>query len=213
MAMRVLSNTSNALVSSTGHARSSLAAPATTVPPTSPRRSRRAWAANVITAVAALGFGVTLGLGLTAVTRGALAAPGGPETAAGQIAGLTGSYLLLVMLLLISRLPWLEGVLGQDRLVRWHRRLGPWPIVLLGAHGVLITIGYAEQASIGPCTSLASCSPPTRTCSWRQWRSACSWWPAWPRSGPPAAAALRDLVGGAPLHLPGDRARLLPPTC
>ncbi len=150
MAMRVPSNTPNALVSSTGHARSSLAAPATTAPPRSPRRGRRAWAANVITAVAALGFGVTLGLGLTAVTRGALAAPGGPETAAGQIAGLAGSYLLLVMLLLISRLPWLEGVLGQDRLVRWHRRLGPWPIVLLGAHGVLITIGYAEQASIGP---------------------------------------------------------------
>jgi len=104
----------------------------------------------VITAVAALGFGITLGLGLTAVTRGSLAAPGGLATAAGQIAGLTGSYLLLVMLLLIARLPWLEGVLGQDRLVRWHRRLGPWPIILLGSHAVLITIGYAEQASIGP---------------------------------------------------------------
>jgi predicted ferric reductase len=87
---------------------------------------------------------------LTAVTRGSLAAPGGIETAAGQIAGLTGSYLLLVLLLLISRLPWLERVLGQDRLVRWHRRLGPWPIVLLGCHAVLITVGYAEQASTGP---------------------------------------------------------------
>ena len=100
--------------------------------------------------MAGIGFGVTLGLGLTAVTRGSLAAPGGIETAAGQIAGLAGSYLLLVMLLLIARLPWLERVLGQDRLVRWHRRLGPWPIVLLGAHAILITVGYAEQASIGP---------------------------------------------------------------
>jgi ferredoxin-NADP reductase len=49
----------------------------------------------------------------------------------------------------------LEGVLGQDRLVRWHRRLGPWPIILLGSHAVLITIGYAEQASIGPWHELA----------------------------------------------------------
>ena len=112
------------------------------------------WSANAVTAVAALGFGVTLGLGLTAETHGSLVAPGGLVTAAGRLAGLTGSYLLLVLLLLISRLPWLERVLGQDRLVSWHRRLGPWPIVLLGAHGVLITIGYAEQASVGPLHEL-----------------------------------------------------------
>ena len=93
---------------------------------------------------------MALGLGLMVITRSSLAAPGGVETAAGQLAGLAGSYLLLVMLLLISRVPWLEGVLGQDRLVRWHRRLGPWPILLLCAHAVLITIGYAEQASVGP---------------------------------------------------------------
>ena len=153
--MLVMSNTSDARVPEVGHARSREAGPALTAPPRSSRRGRHAWAANVITAVAALGFGITLGLGLTAVTRGALAAPGGLATAAGQIAGLTGSYLLLVMLLLISRLPWLEGVLGQDRLVRWHRRLGPWPIILLGSHAVLITIGYAEQASIGPWHELA----------------------------------------------------------
>jgi len=114
------------------------------------RQARPEWVANIITAVAGLGFGVTLGLGLTAENRGSLAAPGGLATAAGRLTGLTGSYLLLIMLLLISRLPWLEGVFGQDRLVRWHRRLGPWPIPLLAAHGVLITIGYAQQASVGP---------------------------------------------------------------
>ena len=108
------------------------------------------WMANVVTAVAALGFGVTLGLGFTAETHGSLVAAGGLATAAGRFAGLTGTYLLLVLVLLISRLPWLEGVFGQDRLVRWHRLLGPWPIVLLGAHAVLITIGYAQQASVGP---------------------------------------------------------------
>lgn len=111
---------------------------------------RREWTANIITVVAALGFGAALGLGLTAITHGSLVAPGGVATATGQLAGLAGSYLLLVLLLLISRLPWLEGVFGQDRLVRWHRRLGAWPIILLSAHAVLITIGYAQQASVGP---------------------------------------------------------------
>ena len=68
------------------------------------------WMANVVTAVAALGFGVTLGLGFTAETHGSLVAAGGLATAAGRFAGLTGTYLLLVLVLLISRLPWLERV-------------------------------------------------------------------------------------------------------
>jgi len=122
--------------------------------PIDPRPGRPEWAANAITVVVAVGFGASLGLGLTDVTGRGLAAPGGLAIAAGQLLGLAGSYLLLVMLLLISRLPWLEGVLGQDRLVRWHRRIGPWPIVLLGAHAVLITIGYAQQSSIGPLHEL-----------------------------------------------------------
>ena len=118
--------------------------------PVDPRPGRPEWAANAVTALIAAGFGVSVGLGLIFEPRSALEGPGGLATAAGQLAGLTGSYLLLVMLLLISRLPWLEGVVGQDRLVRWHRRLGPWPIVLLGSHAVLITIGYAQQSAIGP---------------------------------------------------------------
>jgi predicted ferric reductase len=118
--------------------------------PVDPRPGRPEWAANAVTALIAAGFGVSVGLGLIFETRSALEGPGGLATAAGQLAGLTGSYLLLVMLLLISRLPWLEGVVGQDRLVRWHRRLGPCPIVLLGSHAVLITIGYAQQSAIGP---------------------------------------------------------------
>jgi ferredoxin-NADP reductase len=145
----------NAPVPTRAHARSAEPGTAAARGAKSSRRARREWPANAVTAVASLGFGVTLALGLTAVTRGSLAAPGGIETAAGQIAGLAGSYLLLVMLVLISRLPFLEGVLGQDRLVRWHRRLGPWPIVLLGCHAVLITIGYAEEASVGPWHELA----------------------------------------------------------
>src|ERR1700756_4776001 len=50
------------------------------------------------------------------------------------------------MVLLVSRIPFVERVLGQDGLLRWHRRLASWPISLLIAHAVFITIGYAQAA-------------------------------------------------------------------
>ncbi len=86
---------------------------------------------------------------MTAETRGALVAPGGIATALGRLAGLTGAYLMLVMVVLIARMPFLERAVGQDRLLRWHRRIGPWPICLIAAHGALITLGYAQAAQTG----------------------------------------------------------------
>jgi predicted ferric reductase len=53
------------------------------------------------------------------------------------------------MVLLVSRIPAIERVLGQDGLLRWHRRLAPWPISLLAAHAVFITVGYAQAARAG----------------------------------------------------------------
>jgi predicted ferric reductase len=103
----------------------------------------------MILVVVTVGFAITLFLAVSAESSGALAAPGGVVTALGRLAGLTGTYLLLLMVVLVARLPVLERVIGQDRLVRWHRRLGPWPISLIAAHAVLITIGYAEAARTG----------------------------------------------------------------
>jgi predicted ferric reductase len=100
-------------------------------------------------AIIGLGFGVTLALGVMAETRGSLAAPGGWLIAGGRLAGLTGSYLMLVMVLLIARIPWIERVVGQERLVRWHRLIGLWPVVLTSCHVVLITLGYAQLAKVG----------------------------------------------------------------
>ena len=56
---------------------------------------------------------------------------------------------MVVVVLLVARVPPLERAIGQDRLVAWHRRLGPWPLYLLLAHAVLITVGYAQQAHDG----------------------------------------------------------------
>ncbi|MGO8888001.1 MAG: ferric reductase-like transmembrane domain-containing protein [Streptosporangiaceae bacterium] len=95
------------------------------------------------------GLGATTALAITTQTSGQLSAPGGLATFGGSLTGLIGTYLALVMVLLVSRIPFVERVLGQDGLLRWHRGLAPWPIGLLIAHAVLITVGYAQAARSG----------------------------------------------------------------
>ena len=104
---------------------------------------------DVCAALAGLGFGAVLAAVILGESRGSLAAPGGLLSAAGRLAAFAGTYLMLVMVVLIARLPWLESSVGQDRLVRWHRQLAPWAIGLITAHVVLITLGYAQAASTG----------------------------------------------------------------
>jgi predicted ferric reductase len=113
-----------------------------------PRRPNRRLVDAAAIAVG-LGMGMCVALAVAAETRGSLSAPGGLLIFGGRLAGLTGTYLLLIMLLLVARIPGIERAVGQDRLLKWHRRLGQWPIYLLTAHAVLITLGYAEQAKTG----------------------------------------------------------------
>ena len=64
-------------------------------------------------------------------------------TAAGRITGLAGTYLVLVQVVLMARLPWLDRWIGTDRMAAWHRTNGQYTIGLLVAHTGLITWGYA----------------------------------------------------------------------
>jgi predicted ferric reductase len=72
-------------------------------------------------------------------------------TSLGRITGLLGAYLALVQVLLLARLPPLERLVGFDRLTVWHRRNGRAVILLLLAHTVLVTVGYAgtDQLRLG----------------------------------------------------------------
>lgn len=108
------------------------------------------WVPGLFIAIASAGYGVVLSEVITAETRSSLAAPGGILTAGGRFAGFTGAYVLLLLFVLIARVPWLERALGQDRLLRWHRRLAPWALGLTAAHVVLITFGYAQGSKVGP---------------------------------------------------------------
>ncbi|MHB1534491.1 MAG: ferredoxin reductase family protein [Acidimicrobiales bacterium] len=113
--------------------------------PPAPRR----WAPRAALGAAAAGLVLVLFSTITAETVSELKVPGGPATFVGSLTGMVGTYLALLMVLLISRIPFVERVLGQDGLLRWHRRLAPWPITLLALHAVTITLGYAQAAHSG----------------------------------------------------------------
>ena len=110
----------------------------------------RPWVPNVFALLAGIGLGIVVSLTITAESWAALKSPGGWLMAAGRLCGMTGSYLMLIMIVLISRVSWLERAVGQDRLVRWHRRIGGWPIGLIALHIAFITLGYAAVTNIGP---------------------------------------------------------------
>src|SRR4051812_32163074 len=56
---------------------------------------------------------------------------------------------MVVVVALVARFGPLERAIGQDRLVRWHRRLRPWALYPLVVHGGLVTGGYARAADDG----------------------------------------------------------------
>src|ERR1035438_5816172 len=98
---------------------------------------------------AGAGLGATLAVTITSQPASQLSARGGALTYAGSLAGMIGTYLALIMVLLVSRIPFVERVAGQDGLLRLHRAIAPWPISLLAAHALFLTLGYAEAARTG----------------------------------------------------------------
>ena len=79
---------------------------------------------DALAVVAGIGLGLAVALAFWGESLGALRAPGGWYELAGRLCALVGTYLMLVMVVLMTRIPWLERSVGQDRLVRWHRRSG-----------------------------------------------------------------------------------------
>lgn len=113
-----------------------------------PRRGRPI-VVDLLAAAAGLGLGITIALGISAQSLQSVATLPGLLTAAGRMTGLLAGYAMLVTVALSARIGPLERAIGQDRLIRWHRRLGPYGLYLLLAHVVLIVLGYAGLAQTG----------------------------------------------------------------
>jgi predicted ferric reductase len=75
--------------------------------------------------------------------------PAGVAIAVGQLTALLGTYLALVQVVLMSRSPWLERVLGSERLMVWHRWAGFACLWLLVGHAVFTTLGFALSDGSG----------------------------------------------------------------
>jgi predicted ferric reductase len=118
----------------------------------SPRRrppAPRPGVANLAAVLVGLGLGASAALPIESTSASSVRAAGGLATLAGDVTAMAGTYLLLVMVLLAARIPVLERTLGQDRLLRWHRRTSSAPLLLLGAHVVLTTLGLAQATHVG----------------------------------------------------------------
>ena len=103
---------------------------------------------DVAITIAGIGLGISLGLGVSSAMAG-LNYPGVYFLAASTFSALAGTYLCLALLLLISRLPWLEREVGHDRMIMLHRKVAPYSLVLIGLHAVFSTLGHAAGSVSG----------------------------------------------------------------
>ncbi len=76
--------------------------------------------------VLGLGLGLTLAVYVETVTANDWNGVYPVITSLSRIFALVGTYLALVGLVLVSRIAWVEKAVGHDRLVTWHRKLGPY---------------------------------------------------------------------------------------
>jgi len=67
----------------------------------------------------------------------------------GIVAGLVGTDLVLVMLVLAARVPAIDRVVGHDAAMALHGRLGKPALYLLLAHAGLLVIGYSLDSGEG----------------------------------------------------------------
>lgn len=98
--------------------------------------------------ITGLGLGFTLTVQITTLTAGDFADPYAIITTLSRFLALTGSYLSIIGLLLIARIPPVENALGHDRLVVWHRKTMPYALYMITAHVLLVALGYAGSEGI-----------------------------------------------------------------
>lgn len=118
---------------------------------TAPARGVRSTVADTAMLFAGLGLGAVIALHIS--TRSGASVLGSSSAAVlteiGRVSGLLGTYASALVVLLAARIPLIEREVGQDRLVRWHRLLGPYAIWLIALHVVFIVTGYAATVKIG----------------------------------------------------------------
>ncbi len=111
---------------------------------------RRMFRADLLTVIAWASVAGAVALWLADGGAAGFSSVAGAFTALGIVAGLAGMDLVLLMLLLAARLPVIDGAVGHDRALEFHRKLGKPSLYLLLAHGALIAVGYGLAEGLDP---------------------------------------------------------------
>ena len=114
------------------------------------RFRRRLREADILTAGAITSASAAVALYLAYGGAGDFGTVGGFVTSMGIVAGLIGTDLILIMLVLAARIPLLDRTFGHDRAMATHRTLGKPAIYLILAHAVLLIIGYGISSGVNP---------------------------------------------------------------
>ena len=103
----------------------------------------KSWNADWASIALGIGLGLTSAIYLETTTASDWNSVYSIVISLSRIAALIGSYLALVGLVLVARVPWIEKSVGHDRLVIWHRKLGPYSLYLITLHVLFVIVGYA----------------------------------------------------------------------
>jgi predicted ferric reductase len=85
---------------------------------------------------------------------GQFTSPAEIVTSIGIVAGLVGTDLILVMLVLAARVPIIDRTIGHDRAIAVHRSLGKPALYLLLGHGALLLTGYGMNQGFNPIAEI-----------------------------------------------------------
>ena len=110
--------------------------------------------ADAAALLAGLGLGLTVAMQLTSMSRADITTPYALITSFSRLCALVGTYFAVLGIFLIARIPLVERGVGHDRLVTWHRKLGPYSLFLVGFHVIFVILGYAGQDQIPMYTEL-----------------------------------------------------------
>ena len=114
-----------------------------------------------------IGLGLTLALQATTMRYSDISTFYAIVATVSRLAALTGTFFAVVGIFLIARIPWVERGVGHDRLVTWHRKLGPWSLYLVGFHVLFIVLSSAGQDGVMLAVEM-----------WRMLNSMAWMWPA-----------------------------------
>jgi predicted ferric reductase len=96
-----------------------------------------------------MNIGLIIAFWWTASGSQSPASNGEALNAIGRVTALVGTYLVLVQLLLLARVPWLEEVFGMERLLVFHRWNAYASLGLISAHVAFQTAGYSSINGLG----------------------------------------------------------------